>query len=148
MPDETTFYCCPVFVLVGCTPELSFPTTSNNLCVCFPKATVRPCLGCRASSQRDFLVKRGLYDCHGSEKRIGIGMFRAEVWYNAKARGGLGGQWFAGQSAPQHCAPLTLWRNVKYRWHQCLDRTDIHVYPLCMLQHPSPFGSHLVTAWL
>lgn len=37
MSDEKSFYCCPVFVLVGCTPELSFPTTSNDLC--FPKAT-------------------------------------------------------------------------------------------------------------
>ena len=79
MPDEITFCCCPVFVLVGCTPELSFPTTSNNLYLCFPKATVRSCPGCRGSSQRDFIVKRGLYACHGSEKRIGIGTFRAEV---------------------------------------------------------------------
>lgn len=37
--DEKTFYCCPAFVLVGSTPELSFPTTRNNPYLCFSKAT-------------------------------------------------------------------------------------------------------------
>lgn len=79
MPDEITFYYCRVIILVECTPELFFPTTSSNFGVCFPKASVRLCPGCRASAQRGFLAKRGLCACHGSEKRIGIGTFRAEV---------------------------------------------------------------------
>lgn len=79
IPDDIMFYCCQAIVLVGYVPELSYPTTNNNLGVCFPKATVRPCLGCRASTQRDFIAKGELYACHGSEKGNGIGTFRAEV---------------------------------------------------------------------
>lgn len=68
LPGEITFYCCQAIVFVGCTPELSFPITSN-LGVCLPKATVRTSPGCRASSQRYFLSKRGFYAFHGSEKK-------------------------------------------------------------------------------
>lgn len=57
---------------------------------------------------RQFLVKRKLYACDGSEKPIGIWTFRTVVSDNVKELDGLKGQKFEGCCALQQYAPLVI----------------------------------------
>lgn len=80
------------------------------------------------------------------KKRIGTGTFRAELWYSAKAWDGLGWWRFAGHSAPQPCALLTLWgrQNGKYQLYQYLDSTGIMcTLSACSSLSLEPFGYSL-----